>query len=191
MSGIRGPGIEVDDDAAVAGDAGVARQFLVGHAADADQRGVTGNDPSVGEMHAGDRPIRALQRLDAGAKFDRYALRAVEVLEEVRQDFAGDTSEDARHEFDDRDLGTQGAGGGGGFQADIASADDGQFFPRSQHGFQLVGIGGGAQFQHIRQLDPRQRNAARARAGGEDQMRVMHRDRRRRMSPCARPGRCW
>ena len=70
-------GIEIDHDATVAGQPGVARQFLVGHAADTDQRGIARNDPSIGQPHAGHFAAGALQRLDPGTEFDRHPLRSM------------------------------------------------------------------------------------------------------------------
>ncbi len=50
----------------------------------------------------------------------------MESLEEVGQDRAGDTRKNTAFALDDDRLGTQRSGRGGGFQADVAAADDSQ-----------------------------------------------------------------
>ena len=150
-------------------DARRARQFVIGHAADAHQGDVAGDDPAVLQTHAGEDAVRSLEPGDGGVQLEADAMAAVQVLEEVGQGAAGDAGQTAGLALDDDGLGAQGAGRGGGLQPHIAAADHGQPRAGFQHRLQGFRIREGAQGEDAGQVGSGNLQTPGPRAGGQDQ----------------------
>ena len=93
---------------------------------------------------------------------------------ESRQRFAGNARQDSIKRFDDRHMLAQFREHSGGFQSDIAAADDNHFVDGRQCCHDLVDVGAGPDGVNIARLASRTIEHARRSAGCPDQLAVAY-----------------
>ena len=113
----------VDDDAMLAFEAGLLRQFRVGQDADADQYQVGWKLAAVARVHGSDFALLAEQSADAGAQLDLDAVSDVQVAKEVRHHGRHRARHQARGSFQHDDCFAEFARHRREFEADEAAAD--------------------------------------------------------------------
>ena len=140
--------------------------------ADPDQRHVAGDQPAVGQAHAGDLAVlRPRRPAIVGAELEGDAAGLVIGAEEVARAASQATRARMRgSRLDHHRLGAERAGRGRRLQADIAAADHRQPLAGPERGLQRLGVGRRAQRRARRRRSaPGMGSGRAAAAGGEDQ----------------------
>ncbi|MNE47127.1 hypothetical protein D3C80_1415100 [compost metagenome] len=133
--GVAGARALIDHHAVFASQTGGARQGFARQSADADEDGVGGDQPAVGQTHAA-----VLEARDFGAGQDLDAVAAMQVGEEGREGCRRHAGQHPIHALDHHGLGAEGAGGSRRLKAHIAAADHGQPLAGGQGGLEPFGI---------------------------------------------------
>jgi hypothetical protein len=166
---VRGPGLGVDQDAALAVQAGRLGDLVIWDGANPHKGGVAGQGPAIGQSNAGDPAVLSRKSLDPGRQLERDPPGLMVAGKERRQQRAGDPGQDTLLALDDHRLGSQGPGRGRRLQPDIAAADHGQPLAGAKGSLQGLCVGGCSQGHDPGQVSARQGQGAGPCAGGQDQ----------------------
>ena len=175
--GVTGTATAIHHNATVAFQASGQGQLVVGVHTYAHHHQPGGVYGAIGHLHAGHGTVSAhVQGGDAGIEHQVHAVAAVQFGVPVGQLGCQHAAQQARGGFQHGHGQPFLAGGGSHFQADEATTNHhhGQiFFDAQCHAFgHGIGIAFAAQGQHASGIAPRQRQAARGGAGGQQQAAV-------------------
>ena len=114
----------------------------------------------------------ALECFHGDVQHDAHTGGGMLALEKVRQRWGGDARQDTCRLLDHHHINAEYAGGGSGFQPDVAGADDDEARPRTQRCFQAVRVGDRSQGDNAAKVVARQRQRSCVCAWREYQMVV-------------------
>ena len=169
----RGAAVFVDQHAAFAGDAGLARQGVVGLHADPQHHRVGLQAAAVGQLgHAAALGPR-MHRAQAGVQAQRHPLCGVQRRQVGRDAGRHAAGAQARRLFQHRGGATRLARGGGHLQADPAAAGDDNATAGAQAGAQAQGVIAGPQHMDGAAVGAGQGRHDGPAAGAQDQLVVV------------------
>ena len=167
---IRGAAQLVDDDAVVAGQPGLRRQFHVGNDADADDHQV-GSECGFAAKYLLD-PAVARKAGHGCTGVKGHAATAVQFVVELRHSRCGYPLQDAVFHLDHTDLEAGFDAHGRDLQADVSPADH-HDFPAGRHfGPDGIHVRDGSQVMDAREVVALDLQQARPAARGEQQLRI-------------------
>lgn len=100
---------------------------------------------AVRKADAGDATVGSFECLHRGVEQDANAVGLVASLNEIRQQGGGNACQHACFSLDHSDIDAHRAGGGGGFQPNVASTDDREAQTRPQRRLEAIGVGDAAE----------------------------------------------